>query len=97
MTPETTILLQLALLALGGVLTVVTALFTRRAASFDITHDFEQLVQVVARIQRATRSEVMAKVRAAGLERPAESPAAAGQVLTPKEQLRAQWRARHRS
>lgn len=92
MTALATVLSQLVLLALTCAAALISVSAARRAASFDITHDFEQLAQTVAKLQRATRSEVMQKVRAAALEpKPQPEPAA---QLTPKEQLRAAWRAK---
>jgi len=95
MTALSTVVVQLVLLALGAVCAVLAASFARRAASFDIGHDFEALAHAVAKLQRVARSEHMTRVRAAAVE--PQQPAAAITPTTPmpKDQLRALARAKH--
>lgn len=94
MTPEVTLALQLVILAATGFLTVHAALSARRAASFDVTRDFDALATAVSRLQAVTRSEKMSKVRQAALV-PAEQAQPVSHGPLSHEQLRALARARH--
>lgn len=66
------LLFQLVLLAASAVSAVIALSAARRAASFDVTRDFDALCVAVGRLQKVTRSEKMAAVRQAGVERQAE-------------------------
>lgn len=95
--PEVTLALQLVLFAATAILAAWAASSARRAASFDVTRDFDALSLAVSKIQQSLRSTVMAKVRAAALT-PRESPQtadAAHQAPLTKDQLRALVRARN--
>ncbi|MGH8833335.1 MAG: hypothetical protein ACREXV_19965 [Polaromonas sp.] len=86
-----TIAIQLALLAITTCLVVYTALSARRAASFDMTRDFDALAAAVARLQSVARSAQMSKVRQAAL--PPEQPHLVSHPQS-HDQLRAYIRAR---
>lgn len=96
MTPELTLTLQLVLLAATAVLCVHAASSARRAASFDITRDFDALATAVGKLQALARSSTMAKVRAAALEPkdPVAQPVSHTSRLT-HDQLRAIVRRGH--
>lgn len=95
MTPELTLTLQLVLLAVQAVLGVHAALSARRAASFDITRDFDALAVAVSKLQQAARSVHMSRVRGAALE-PKPEPVAQplSQAKLTHQELRALARAR---
>lgn len=100
MTPGLTLVVQLVILALTSFVSVHAALSARRAASFDVTHDFESLAAAVAKLQNLARSTQMQRVRAAALE-PKEAhqtilPASTAQAPLSHEQLRQLARAKLR-
>lgn len=88
--------IQLALLSATAFLAVSAALSARRAASFDLTRDFDALAQSVAKLQGVLRSTTMQRVRAAALEPKVEaSPGGNGAAAPPTHaQLRELARAR---
>lgn len=94
LTMDPTLIATIVLVGLSAACAVSAALSARRAASFDVTRDFDALVGVVAKLQKATRSETMSKVRAAALE-PKHPPENTATAPLTKDQLRQLVRARN--
>lgn len=90
MTPELTLTLQLVILAATAVLAWLAASSARRAASFDVTRDFDALASAVAKLQQLARSTQMKQVRAAALTPDVVQPVSQSPSMTPMthEQLR---------
>lgn len=95
MTPILTVVLQLVLLALGAIFAVLAASSARRAASFDVTRDFDALAQIVMKLQNTARSAQMKAVRAAALEPQQAQPVSHHQTKLSHAELRALMRSRN--
>lgn len=87
-------LTQLVLLAASAGFAVLAASSARRAASFDVTRDFDALAHAVMKLQSVARSERMKVVRAAASQPEQAQPASLTQQPLTHEQLRALLRAR---
>lgn len=88
------VIFQLVLFALGAIAAVMAALSARRAASFDVTRDFDALAHAVMKLQHVARSEKMTRVRAAAAEQHQPAQPVSQQSPLSHEQLRAIARAR---
>lgn len=88
------VIFQLVLFALGAIAAVLAASSARRAASFDVTRDFDALAHAVMKLQSIARSEKMTRVRAAAAEPQQPAQLQLQQAPLTHEQLRALARAR---
>lgn len=94
-TELSTVLFQLVVLAVTVAAAVHAALSARRAASFDVTRDFDALAGAVGKLQQLARSAQMQRVRQGALASVEERPVGAAPQRLSHDQLRALARSRN--